>query len=86
MLGVRGEADVQHAPAHVPCLHRSEQVEASPGGVIQADVLVYGGQKKALVKASDNQFKNIKNAYMTTTIIKLGALLCICQNSIMNKR
>lgn len=40
MVCVRGEAHVQHTPAHVPGLHRSPQVKSPPGGVVQADVLV----------------------------------------------
>lgn len=42
MLRVRGEADIQDAPAHVTSLHRPLQIEAPPPGVIQADVLVCG--------------------------------------------
>lgn len=41
MTGIGGEADVQHAPADVASLHRPPQVEASSGGVVQSDVLVF---------------------------------------------
>lgn len=41
VASVGGEADVQHAPAHVARLHRLPQVEAAPGGVVQPDVLVW---------------------------------------------
>ena len=40
MVSVGTEADVQHAPADVARLHRPPQVEAPPGGVVQADDLV----------------------------------------------
>lgn len=48
MMGIRGEADVQHAPADVTGLHRPLQVEASPGGVVQADVLVFMRQRRKI--------------------------------------
>lgn len=41
IASIRSEADVQHAPAHVTRLHCPLQVEAPPGGVVQADILVY---------------------------------------------
>lgn len=47
-MGIGGEADVQHAPAHVAGLHGSPQVEASSGGVVQSDVLVFVEQSRKL--------------------------------------
>lgn len=46
VICVRGEAHVQHTPAHIPGLHCSPQVEAPPGGVVQADVLVLAGREE----------------------------------------
>lgn len=46
MMCVRSEADIQHAPAHITRLHCPPQVKASPGGVVQADVLVCGMQQQ----------------------------------------
>lgn len=45
---VRGEADIQNTPANVTRLHGSPQVEASSGGVIQPDVLVFGRQRRKI--------------------------------------
>lgn len=42
---IGGEADIQHAPAHVTGLHRSPQVKTPPTGVVQADVLVCSKKK-----------------------------------------
>lgn len=48
MVSIRGEADVQHAPANVTSLHRPLQVEASSGGVVQSDVLVFRKQRRKM--------------------------------------
>lgn len=45
MVCIGGEADIQHAPAHVTGLHRSPQVKTPPTGVVQADVLVCSKKK-----------------------------------------
>lgn len=46
---IGGEADVQHTPADITSLQGSLQVEASSGGVVQSDVLVFIKQKRKLV-------------------------------------
>lgn len=50
MVCIGGEADIQHAPAHVTGLHRSPQVKTPPTGVVQADVLVCSKKKTKLNK------------------------------------
>lgn len=49
MMGVRGEADIQHTPADITSLHGSPQVETSSGGVVQSDVLVFVKQRRKLL-------------------------------------
>lgn len=59
---IGGEADVQHTPADITGLHGSLQVEASSGGVVQSDVLVFIGQKRKLViQISQNLWNKCKN-------------------------
>lgn len=52
VVRVGGEADVQHAPAHVTGLYRSPQVKTPPTGVVQADVLVCSKKNKTKHKDS----------------------------------
>lgn len=49
MMGIRGEADIQHTPADITSLHGSPQVETSSGGVVQSDVLVFVKQRRKLL-------------------------------------
>lgn len=49
MMCIRGEADIQHTPANITSLHCSPQVEASSGGVIQSDVLVFIKQRREII-------------------------------------
>lgn len=60
MLCVRGEANIQDAPAHVTSLHRPLQVEAPPPGVIQADVLVCGKKQYSTMMKKESTFADLK--------------------------